>query len=121
MTRKPWSREGCSAHIEGMTTTTPTYHALKELHAATRQGSGILPSPWTEADTEATYEAMASFYPAGTGVTAVYASKRNLTEFKTFTGKVTGVSRIDNREPSFHLKDERGFNILLPGSVLAKA
>lgn len=121
MTRKPWSREGCSAHIEGMTTTTPTYHALKELHAATRQGSGILPSPWTEADTEATYEAMASFYPAGTGVTAVYASKRNLTEFKTFTGKVTGVSRIDNREPSFHLKDERGFNILLPGSVLVKA
>lgn len=103
------------------TTTQPSYHALKELHAATRRGDGFLPSPWTESDTEATYEAMAGFYPAGTDVTAVYASKRNLTEFKTFTGKVTGVSRIDISEPSFHLKDDRGFNILLPGSVLAKA
>ena len=99
--------------------TKPTYHALKELYAATRQGGGILPSPWQPDDAETVYQALAAFFPEGTPVTAVYASKTDLTTFRTFTGKVMYPSSISVDEPSFHLVDDRGFTILMPGSLLS--
>ena len=99
-------------------TTSATYHALKHLLENTRRPDGLLPSPWKGVDTEPLYEAMTAFFPAGTPVTAVYPTMRDLGSFKTFTGVVTGAARLDNREPSFHIKDDRGFTILLPGSLL---
>lgn len=96
----------------------PSYHALKNLCDRTRQGGGLLPSPWKDADTDTAYRAMAAFFPIDTKVTAVYPSGRDLSTFKTFTGTITGSASIDIREPDFHIVDERGFTMLLPGSLL---
>lgn len=98
--------------------TAPTYHALKDLHAATCKGGGLLPSPWDPADRETTYEALWNFFPPGTEVTAVYAAMSDLTTFRTYTGTVTSHARIAIDEPHFHIEDSRGFTILLPGSLL---
>lgn len=98
--------------------TAPTYHALKDLYAATCKGGGILPSPWQPEDAETAYESLAAFYPPGTPVTAVYAAKSDLTTFRTFTGTVVSSARISIDEPCFHIEDSRGFTILLPGSLL---
>lgn len=99
----------------------PTYHALKNLHEATTAGGGLLPSPWAPEDERTMYGRLIEFFPVDTKVTALYPSKANLETFKTFEGVITGSAAINRHEPHFHIQDERGFTILLPGSLLTAA
>lgn len=102
--------------------TTPSYHALKNLSDRIRQGRDLL-SPalmptWTDADTDALYQAMSAFFPIGTEVTAVYPTMTDLATFLTFTGTVIGAESIFTSEPSFFVQDGSGSSVLVPGSLL---
>lgn len=77
------------------------------LEASRHRPGGLLPSPWKGVDAGPLNEAMKEFFPVGTPVTAVYPTMHGLGSLKTFTSVITGVSGIDKREPSFHIKDQR--------------